>query len=188
MAEVLVQFDPPVADESGRTYVARICGRLAEDDRWEGWIEFHPQDGRPVLRTPRETEQPDREELEYWATGLTVAYLEGALERAQHPATPDLRPPTVAAEPAFDRPAPGTPPTASGAGPRIRRHAVLDPFEVYAQGENVLREELAALDPGQLRNVISACGLAPGMEEEVRLASPAALVEIVVSGVRDRAN
>lgn len=30
MAEVLVQFDPLVSDETGNTYVVRICGRVAE--------------------------------------------------------------------------------------------------------------------------------------------------------------
>lgn len=105
MAEVLVQLDSPVSDKAGNAYVARICGREEEDKLWEGWIEFDPQDGGPVLRTPRETEQPNRADLEYWATGLTVAYLEGALERAHHPKTPDLRLRTVDARPAYDRPA-----------------------------------------------------------------------------------
>ena len=32
--------------------------------------------------TDRETTQPNLRALEYWATGLTPAYLEGALDRA----------------------------------------------------------------------------------------------------------
>ncbi|HEX6070368.1 MAG TPA: hypothetical protein VFZ18_11100, partial [Longimicrobiaceae bacterium] len=82
MAEVLVQFDSPLADENGRLHDARVCGALAEDGLWDGWIEFAPRDGGPTLRTPRETEQPNLTDLEYWATGLTVGYLEGALRRA----------------------------------------------------------------------------------------------------------
>lgn len=82
MAEVLLQFDAEISSPEGRAYVARVCGGLAGDGLWEGWIEFHPRDGSPVLRTPRETEQSDREDLVYWATGLTRAYLEGALQRA----------------------------------------------------------------------------------------------------------
>lgn len=83
MAEVLVQFDTTVAGSDGQGHVARVCGREAEDGRWEGWIEFEPQDGGSVLRTPRETTQPNRTDLHYWATGLTPIYLAGALERAR---------------------------------------------------------------------------------------------------------
>ncbi|MGH7474931.1 MAG: hypothetical protein ACRELD_01440 [Longimicrobiales bacterium] len=106
MAEVLVQLSTPTLDSEGKGYVARICGREAEDGLWEGWIEFDPEDGGPVLRTQRETEQPNREDLEYWAGGLTAAYLEGALQRALDPHTPDLRPRQVDVRPTYDRPAP----------------------------------------------------------------------------------
>ena len=34
------------------------------------------------LRTERETSQPDRKALVYWASGLETTYYEGALERA----------------------------------------------------------------------------------------------------------
>jgi hypothetical protein len=34
------------------------------------------------LRTERETTQPDKAVLEYWATGLEPIYFEGALARA----------------------------------------------------------------------------------------------------------
>jgi len=106
MAEVLVVFDPPMSDKEGRTYVARICGRETSDRLWEGWIEFTPQAGGATLRTPRETQQPNRADLEYWAGGLTLTYLEGALVRARRPETPDLRPRTVDAHPTYDEPAP----------------------------------------------------------------------------------
>jgi hypothetical protein len=62
MSEVLVQFDTTVSDGDGEAYVARICGRLAEDGLWEGWIEFDPR-GTAGRRTPRETEQHDRREI-----------------------------------------------------------------------------------------------------------------------------
>jgi hypothetical protein len=55
---------------------------------WEGWIEFEPSDGGAAIRTPRETTQPNLKDLEYWATGLTEAYLEGALVRALDPDVP----------------------------------------------------------------------------------------------------
>lgn len=66
MAEVLVQFDRPLSDGEGRTYLVRICGREADDGLWEGWIDFDPQDGGTTLRTPQETEQPNRVD---WSTG-----------------------------------------------------------------------------------------------------------------------
>lgn len=35
-----------------------------------------------MRRTRRETTQPSRDALRYWATGLEPTYLQGALERA----------------------------------------------------------------------------------------------------------
>jgi hypothetical protein len=187
MAEVVVQFDSPVKEENGRTYSARVCGREAEDGLWHGWIEFDPADGSPVLRTLRETTQPNHKDLEYWATGLTAAYLEGALERAKDPETPDLRPPSVPARPAFDRPAPSVgetdPSSHAGAG---RPKALLDPFKVYAQGEDLLRDELAALDEGHLRNIVRAHELVDEAELDLQSLSRQALAEMIVSAVRRR--
>lgn len=108
---VLLQFENAVTGEDGQGYIARVCGRQAADNMWEGWIEFDPGGGAPVLRTPRETTQPNQPDLEYWATGLTEAYLQGALERAMHPAGPDLRPRTLDAKPTYDGPAPSVPET-----------------------------------------------------------------------------
>jgi hypothetical protein len=86
--EMLVQFEEAVAGEDGRSWIGRVYGREAADNIWEGWIEFVPRSGGHALATPRETTQPNRADLEYWASGLTVAYLEGALERALHPDAP----------------------------------------------------------------------------------------------------
>ena len=66
------------------TYVARVCGDERTDGTWEGWLEFQPTDGaKPALLTDRETSQPNRAAIEYWAAGLEPLYLEGALARAQ---------------------------------------------------------------------------------------------------------
>lgn len=183
MAEVLVQFDPPVTDEEGRTYVVRICGGVADDRLWEGWIEFAPADGGTTLRTPRETEQPNRADLEYWASGLTLSYLEGALDRARNSRVPDLRPRTVAAQAAYDGPA-ASAPRRPGSGPQVRPRAVLDPFAVYGQGEEVLREELSALDAGHLRNIIQAYSLAGGSGSDRLPTERAELAELIVRGVK----
>jgi hypothetical protein len=49
---------------------------------WEGWLEFQPLDGGLPRRTGRETTQPNRDALIYWASGLEPIYFEGAFERA----------------------------------------------------------------------------------------------------------
>ena len=86
MAEVLVQFAELINDGQGRLYIARAIGEeIPNDTRWQGWIEFLPEDGGPPVASDRETTQPNRKDTEYWATGLTPVYLEGALQRALHP-------------------------------------------------------------------------------------------------------
>lgn len=91
MAEVLVQFQEPLSSPGGTFYTARVCGRAAPDGGWEGWIEFVPGDGSQVRRSQRETRQPDRDALLYWATGLTQVYLEGSLARTLEPPRPRRR-------------------------------------------------------------------------------------------------
>jgi hypothetical protein len=93
MDHVLVTYPTaPLSTRDGRRYTARACGRERSDARWEGWLEFVPDDGTEVLRTPRETTQPNLADLRYWASGLTPVYLEGALERASTPTVPTVRP------------------------------------------------------------------------------------------------
>jgi hypothetical protein len=83
MPIVLVEFNEAISDAAGARYFAQAAGRQREDGLWEGWLEFIPerQSGRPVS-SERETTQPNRADLEYWAQGLTRVYLEGALVRA----------------------------------------------------------------------------------------------------------
>jgi len=82
MAEILVRYRTPVTDSDGLQYEARAYGAPIDHVLWEGWIEFVPIGGGPMLCTSRETTQPNRTDTEYWATGLTQVYLEGALIRA----------------------------------------------------------------------------------------------------------
>lgn len=84
MAELLVEFDTTLRGSDGCDWHPRVWGQIAEDTLWEGWIEFLPAgtNDREAIRTGRETEQPKRADLLYWAQGLTQVYLEGALERA----------------------------------------------------------------------------------------------------------
>src|SRR5262249_49394914 len=54
---------------------------------WEGWFVFFPLTGGDALATDRETTQSKRDDVVYWASGISATYLEGALHRAL-----DLRP------------------------------------------------------------------------------------------------
>ena len=82
MAEMIQQYVEKIESPSGTSYDVFAYGQLRSDDNWEGWIEFHSADGR-VLRTARETTQPNRAALAYWASGLEPLYFEGAFARAR---------------------------------------------------------------------------------------------------------
>ena len=179
MAEVLVEFDAAFPGPGGANYAPRACARAADDGRWEGWLEFSDLETGVVIRSARETTQPSRDDVMYWATGLTRVYLEGALARAlpvdHHPV---MQRDSIA--PAFDGPAPTI---AADRGVPMR--AVLDPFVVYGQGERVLRQELSALDIEHLRDIIRAHGLEGGVAGESQNSNVVA--EYIVAEVRARA-
>jgi hypothetical protein len=170
VAEVLVQFTDPVMDNEGRLYVARACGSPMPDDRWQGWIEFLPVDGRPAIRSGRETTQPNRTDTEYWATGLSDVYLEGALKRALNPPSPPVEP--VIPPPVFDAPA--------------EPDSILNPFSVYRKGEALLRRQLGALSTWHLVNIVRAHGLSELNQNDLNLMPSEMLIELIVEGVRDR--
>lgn len=66
----------------GQTYaLVRVHADRLAGDTWEGWIEFLTETGQRVV-TDRETTQPSKDAVAYWATGLEPVYLEGALARA----------------------------------------------------------------------------------------------------------
>src|SRR5687767_5535947 len=81
MTEVLLEYEEPVRSPQGARYRVRACGREMDRGRWEGWFEFHPIDGGDPVRSPRETVQPKFSDLQYWATGISTIYLEGAIHR-----------------------------------------------------------------------------------------------------------
>ena len=175
MAEVLVQFTEPIVAD-GVAYRADACGAPTSDGLWQGWIEFTPTSGGPSIRSRRETTQPNRVDAVYWATGLTPIYLEGALQRTLRPRVPVTRP----AEPvaAFDSPA--TDEIDQAALPE----AILDPFSVYRKGEELLRRQLSALSGWHVVNIIRAYRLSDLTPPELNALTRAALIEIVVGGVR----
>jgi len=184
MSEVLVEFEGTVTGIDERAYEARACGRERADGLWEGWLEFAPLDGSTVLRTGRETTQPSRGDAIYWATGLTINYLDGALLRILRP-TPVVQPRPTRAVPAYSEPAePGTPATeAVRAIPR----AVLDPFAVYAEGDHILRQQLNALSEGQLRIIIKAYGLTSADPSELDEITKPTLIGLIMMAVSRRA-
>jgi hypothetical protein len=134
MRETLVRFTETIAGPDGRAYVASACGAPGSDEMWHGWLEF--TDGTNSLRTTQESEQPNRSDLMYWAQGLTYVYLEGALQRALHPLPERVGDSALSAD------------------SHVRPAAVLDPYSVYRQGEDVLRRQLLALSREQLNAVI----------------------------------
>ena len=164
MAVVLAEFADPVSYD-GVAYRAQACG-AQRGTVWEGWIEFMPLDGGSAIRSARETTQPNFGDTQYWATGLTHVYLEGALKRARNPI---VRPVHVPSAPVFDSPAPD---------------AILDPFSVYEKGEMLLRQELSALSAWHLVNIVRAYELSDEPIGALNTTEPAALVEMIVGGVR----
>ena len=175
MAELLASFDGPVSHKTGR-YHARAVGRQAEDGMWEGWFEFEPTDSdAPVVVGSVETRQPEFHDLTYWATGITPIFLEGALDRALHPLTVQVK---------VDNPV-STQPAARMHPVRTRTprpEAVLDPFEIGGRSLDVLQQELGALNRPRLLNIIAAYDLNPS-GEDVTWMTDAQLITFIVTAV-----
>ena len=148
MAQTLFRFDAPVTRGDGRQYTVQACGRERDNGQWEAWLEFRNIETGEVLRTQRETTQPNQKDAAYWATGLSAVYLQGALDRILNP--PKMRAVELAPPPFFDGPAPK---------PRRRtvmpdREPILDPFSVYEKNPGQLAQELTALRGRHLRQII----------------------------------
>jgi hypothetical protein len=185
MSEVLYRFETRLRDKEGRRYEVQACGRAREDGMWEGWLEFLPMGGGEPVVTGRETTQPNRDDLLYWATGITDPYLDGALLR-----TLRVAPPTeVAATPgepvaAGPRPRPKVSHVATSAAAAAQPPvAVLDPFRVYSEGDEVLRGQLGALSAGQLRNIIKAYELYDYDDAELEAMTEAELAALIMQRV-----
>jgi len=182
VAELLVSFTAPTKGPTGDLYWPRAFGRVADDGLWEGWIEFTRAGDDQVVCTARETEQPNRADLIYWAQGLSDTYLEGALSRALRP-TPVL---AKADTPQFASSAPRSAPRRPSAAPMVGR-VVLDPFLTYTEGEKLLRNQLRALSHDHLQNIVEAYQFVDAEEPDwARTAPNEALVERIVDRVRQR--
>jgi hypothetical protein len=178
MAEVLVEFSEPVRDTDGLRYIARACANETATGLWQGWIEFVPTTGGGVLRSSRETTQPNRQDAMYWATGLTNVYLEGALDRARKPI--ERAPAEPASTPAYSGPAPEVAP------PPAAAEAVLNPFSVFRKGEAALRSQLGALAQWHLVNIVRAFELSDLSAASLGRMTAAELAELIVAEVRAR--
>jgi hypothetical protein len=180
VAEVFVEFSEPVVAKDGATYTARACGAQMDNGMWQGWLEFLPIESGAPVRSGRETTQPNRQDTEYWATGLTPIYLEGALDRAQNPLV--KVPAGPAPEPVFPGPA------ADHAAAPPAGDSVLNPFSVYRNGESMLRSQLSALSAWHLVNIVVAYDLSEQDPTDLAVTPAPVLVELIVSSVRERAS
>ena len=185
MSEVVVKFDEPITGTNGSSYFAQAVAGERSDGLWEGWIEFLPvSDDGEALASERETTQPNRTNLEYWAQGLTRVYLEGALQRAAAAAAPAVQKPAEDDTPVFGRPANHhrAPPASAQ---RVRPRAILDPYSVYTQGEDVLRSELGALSRSHVESIVDAYGFSPtDSPADISAMSQQTLVDAIIRGVR----
>lgn len=82
MAELILDLAEQLLAPDGSRYAVRVYGEPRPDGDWIGWLSFTAATGADVRRTERETTQPSRAALAYWASGLEPVYLEGAFSRA----------------------------------------------------------------------------------------------------------
>jgi hypothetical protein len=179
MAETLLVFQSPVMAPDGTPHEARACGSEMRGGGWQGWLEFVPLAGGTPVRSQRETTQPNRVDTEYWATGLTPVYLEGALMRAL------TRPRIVVVAPPQPSVFHGPVPSVGKRAAEVSPVSVLDPFSAYEKGESLLRSKLGALSAWHLVNIAIAYELTDEPVERLNRLSAPSLVELIVRGTRE---
>ena len=180
MAQTLIRFDTPVTHRGGRQYIAQACGRERDNGQWEAWLEFEDVETGEIVRSERETTQPNKKDAVYWATGLTPVYLEGALDRILHP--PRVRPPEPVPPPHFDGPAP----RARAKRPELSdRDPILNPFSVYEKNPDLLAQELTALRGRHLRQIIRDFDLVDERDVELEALTEPELGSLILKRVRE---
>jgi hypothetical protein len=179
-AEVVLEYTGEVEGPDRKKYGAKAIGRQREDGRWEGWIEFNPVGGGEPVRSDRETTQPKRRHLVYWATGLTPTYLEGALARTLDlPLTPPRRPDSSGRD------------SGAAAEPKLQEfaympEAILDPFRVHAQGSDLLRSQLSALGKVHLVKIVKEYRLSTEDPSVIEGMQREDLIPLIVKAVEAR--
>lgn len=84
MPELIHVHSTHVRTPDGEQFIARTYGEPDARGLWHGWLDFESLSRTGLrLTTARETTQPNRPALEYWAEGLEPLYFEGAFSRAQ---------------------------------------------------------------------------------------------------------
>lgn len=74
---------PETVELDGRVFRAKVFGDEQWDGCWHGFIAFFPKGKRgQLVATDRDTVQPNKTALSWWAGGLTTDYLRHALKRA----------------------------------------------------------------------------------------------------------
>ena len=139
---VTLEYADVLQSPVGKRYRAWAMGRVRVDGTWEGWIEFVDLAQDERLRTDIETMQSNDHAFRRWAAGVGRVYLEGALRRATWRATGRSTRLALPLSP-------------------IPPRAVLDPFDVDAQGEGLLAARLTALDLDRVRDIAVAFELLP---------------------------
>ncbi len=173
MSETLMRYESDLRSSDDVEYEARACARERNDGRWEAWLEFEPRPtGGATIRTRSETTQPDLGAVRAWAQGISRVYLEGALNRAV-PGTPVGEPVETVVRPwSMTQPE--------------ELDGVLDPFEVYAHGQSLLRRHLDGLSASHLRHIARAHDmLSEGNADEL---TKDELVDAIVAETERRAH
>jgi hypothetical protein len=81
--EFVFEYPTLLRTASGEEYLTRVyADRQPTGPLWEAWFVFFPLSGGRTLATDNETTQSKLDDVTYWATGISPAYLEGALTRA----------------------------------------------------------------------------------------------------------
>ena len=81
-AETVCDYVEPFVT-GGVVYRVRAMGAERQDGTWIGWLEFADSATDRVRRTDRETTQPNRMALVYWASGVQPSYMRGAFDRSR---------------------------------------------------------------------------------------------------------
>ena len=160
------EYSDVIESHVAKRYRARAVGRVHSDGKWKGWIEFIDLAEDERLTTDIETMQSSERAFRYWAAGVRTAYLEGAFDRAK-----------ARAANASERLAPRF----SALPPR----AVLDPFEVDAQGEGLLAAQLRTLEVDRIRDIALDYELVPPKTAAV-VTRAELIVEILATVARAR--